>query len=467
MNISIDKYLKELGTQRIFLFLYNILFNKIKRASLFSIKKRSIQKSFNKKKYYYFSYYLYLYLKNYIIINHLKEAFSLVKNFDIKISDKRFKKDYEINIYLNSKKIYLIYRKHFYLRKYKYLIKWKFFASFISESRKKFKKKMKNLLINNDKKNFNEFSSRIFNKWREIIYIKDESKEIANMRKKFYLTKFISTKSIMLKWLHFKKWLITRNDNINTENVLNYENLLIELGQLRKENDDLIVIYYKKRQEYAKTLYDYNYMKKYYCEKCINENDEEIDYMSLKSSDIIEAGKMANSQLISQNKIDISKDQSKNTRSKNFDEKNENDNTKIKASIGVSSEGNNFIVNEENKLQSSNSNMISLSEDEDMNSRIGKKIPQCTGETILSKNLFLENSNNIINTNNNKSNKSKNKENEEEEENSKESIIKEYQKEYEEQQKYYENYIKILLEKKNELIQMKNMLKQQKNETFK
>ena len=459
LNISIDKYLKELGTQKLFLFLYDILFNKIKRASFYFIKKRSIQKTFNDKKYCYLSYYLYLYLKNHILINQLKEVFYFVKNIDIKKNSKKLKKDSEFTFYLKSKKIYLLYRKHLYL------IKWHFIASFISESKNKFKIKIKNLLINNDNKNNQELSTRLFNKWRENTYINYENDQIINNQRSFYLNKFISMKTLMLKWLHFKKWLITYNEsNDNTENVLTYENLLTELSQLRKENDDLTAIYCRKRQEYAKTLYDYNYMKKYYCEKCINENEDEIDYMSLKSDDIKEAGKMSNSLLISQNKLNFSKDQSKNTKSKNFDDKNENDNTKIKASIGISSDGNNFIVNEENRLQSSNSIIISLSEDEDNNSRIGKKIPQCAGETILSKNLFLDNnSNNVINSNNNKS---KNKENEEEE-NSKESIIKEYQKEYEEQQKYYENYIKILLEKKNELMQMKNMLQKQKNENLK
>ena len=454
INISIDSYLKKLGTQKIFLILYNIQFNKIKRASFFLIKKRCIQKSFNMKKYCYFSYYLYLYLKHYILKNYLKETFYFIKNFE-ENNNKRFKTDSEINIYLKLKKIYLLYKKNLNLKKYKYLIEWNFITSFISQTKNKFKQKMKYLIININKNSNHELSSRIFNKWRENIYINDKDNQIINLKKNFYLNKFLSMKTLMIKWLHFKKWLNTYNNN-NTENVLNYENLLIELGQLRKENDDLIAIYYKKRQEYAKTLYDYNYMKKYYCEKCINENDDEIDYMSLKSSDIKEAGKMTNSLLISQNL-------SKNMKSKNFEEKAENENTKIKASYGISSDGNNFIVNEENKLQSSNSNMISLSEDEDINSHIGKKIPQCTGETILSKNLFLDNSNNIINSNNYKS---KNKENEEEE-NSKESIIKEYQKEYEEQQKYYENYIKILMEKKNELIQMKNMLKKQKNDTLK
>ena len=323
---------------------------------------------------------------------------------------------------------------------------------------------MKYLISNIDNMNYNQLLPRLFNKWRKNKFSNPNYKQIIEIKKKFYLHKFITTKNLMLMWIHFKKWINTNN---NVMNILNYESLLMELDQLRKDNDDLIAIYYKKRQEYAKSLYDYNYMKKYYCKDCINENEDEIDYMSLKSNDIREAGKMSNSLLISQNKKNISKNNSKIIKNKGVDE----DNNKNKGSYGLSSDGNNnFIVNEENKLQSSNSNMLSISEDEDMNSHIGKKIPQCTGETIFTKNLFIDdniskNSNNMTNTNNYKS---KNMENNDEEEiNRRESIIKEYQKEYEEQQKYYENYIKILLNKKNELLQMKSMLKKQRNETQK
>ena len=465
-NLSIDKYLKILAIQKIFLFLYDIYISKIKRMPFYLIKKRGIQELFNSKKYLYFGYYMYLYLKNHIIKYDLKYVFYLMKNFGKNNNNKM--KEFGINIFFNTKKMYLIYKKYIYMKRYKYLIKWHLNSSFISQNKNKFQEKMKNILINLDNFNYNELLSKIFNKWKTTIYIYNKNYQLNQIKKQFFLNKFISTKTLMLKWIHFKKWL---NTNMENTTILNYENLLIELDQLKKDNDELISIYYKKRQEYAKTLYDYNYMKKYYCVKCINENEDEIDYMSLKSSDIREAGKMGNSLLISQNKMDVSKDNSKNMKSKNYEEKNENDNTKNKVSYGLSSEGNNFIVNEENKLQSSNSNMLSLSEDEDINSHIGKKIPQCTGETIFSKNLFVDdnlsnnnNNNNIINTNNYKS---RNKDNEDDENNSKENIIKEYQKEYEEQQKYYENYIKILLEKKNELIQMKNMLKKQKNENSK
>jgi len=471
-DMSFDKYIKRLSTHKLFLMLYDIFYNKIKRRAFYFIKKRAIHQSFIKQKYYYFSYYMYLFLKRYILLYVRKKIFYKIKNIGNYNSEEI--KDMRIIIYFKSKKLFLIYKRHIKLKMYKYLIQWKFISSSINHKKRAFKDKMKPLLIHLNKINNNQLISRIFSKWARNKFIGNKLNyiykynQLKELKKNFYLHKFISTKYLMSMWFHFKKW---QNTESNIMSILNYESLLIELDQLRKENDDLIPIYYKKRQEYAKSLYDYNYMKKYYCSNCINEHEEEIDYMSLKSNDIREAGKMTNSLLISQNKIDISKDNSKYNKNRSNEDKNEkDDNNRFKASYRLSSDGNNnFIVNEENKLQTSNSDMMSLSEDEDMNSHIGKKIPQCTGETIFSKNLFMDDNasktsnNNITNTNNYKSKNMDN--NDEEEINRRESIINEYQKEYEEQQKYYENYIKILLEKKNELIQMKNLLKKQKNES--
>ena len=222
----------------------------------------------------------------------------------------------------------------------------------------------------------------------------------------------------------------------------------MEIEKIKKENDNLIVIYYKKRQEYAKTLYDYNYMKKFYCDNCINEKEDEINYMSLKSNDIKEAGKLGDSLIISQNKIDNGKDISKNLQ-KSVD----NDASKSK-SFPFSFDENNFIVNEENKIQANNNSIINLSEDDNINNYLGKKVDQCPGENIQNKN-FSDDEENIINDNledeKNDINDINNDDN-----------INDYINEYEEQKKYYENYINILLEKKNELIQMKNMLISQK-----
>jgi hypothetical protein len=249
-------------------------------------------------------------------------------------------------------------------------------------------------------------------------------------------------KHLMTLWLSFKKWTSIIN---NSDNDLNYDNLLLKLERIRKENDNLIAIYYKKRQEYAKTLYDYNYMKKFYCVNCINEKEDEIDYMSLKSDDIKEAGKAYDSLAISQNKVSISKDNYKNLK-KSFGDNSSNQ----KVGLPISFDENNFVVNEENRLQTENSK-ISQNEENDLSNYVGKKIPQCDGETINSKNESDDdNINNVFN----------NMENNDIDINN--DNINDYKKEYEEQKKYYENYINILLEKKNELLEMKNLLMNQK-----
>ena len=257
-------------------------------------------------------------------------------------------------------------------------------------------------------------------------------------------------KHLKTLWLYLKKWS-TKRTNLKNDLNLNYENLLIQLEQIKKENDDLVAIYYKKRQEYAKTLYDYNYMKKYYCDNCINEKEDEIDYMSLKSSEIKEAGKPFDTFMPSQNKNDTqSKDNSR------YLKKTLGDNSiKPKSGMPISLDENNFSVNEENKLQSENS-LMNISDEDELSNYVGRKITQNALETNNSKNKVDEsNINNITEKNythddNNDYNDINN------------NNIDDYKNEYEEQKKYYENYINILLEKKNELIEMKNLLMSQK-----
>jgi hypothetical protein len=252
-------------------------------------------------------------------------------------------------------------------------------------------------------------------------------------------------KHLKTLWLYLKKWS-TKRTNLKNDLNLNYENLLIQLEQIKKENDDLVAIYYKKRQEYAKTLYDYNYMKKYYCDNCINEKEDEIDYMSLKSSEIKEAGKPFDTFMPSQNKNDTFKDNSR------YLKKTLGDNSiKPKSGVPISFDENNFSVNEENKLQTENS-LMNISDEDELSNYVGMKISQNVLETINSKNKVDDsNTNNITEKNythddNNDINNN----------------IDDYKNEYEEQKKYYENYINILLEKKNELLEMKNLLMSQK-----
>ena len=441
---SINENLKKLAAQKIFLSLKNIYLNKNKRLTFYTIKKKILQKLFKEKKYYYFSFFLFLLLKQHILIYISKNIFHFMRHIWIKQKNYKLNKQ---NIYFKCMKLYFIYKKYSKIRIHKYLIRFNFICSFLKRKEEKFQEKMKIILINIDKTNNKSVLAKLFNIWQQ--KTKENKKEIQKKQIKinFYLHKIIIMKHLKTLWIYFKKWLSSTN---NFDIALDYDNLLNELEKIRKENDNLISIYYKKRQEYAKTLYDYNFMKKFYCQNCINEKEDEIDYMSLKSSDIKEAGKDSNSLIKSQNKLDISKDNSKYLK-KSLDDNSFNQ----KVGLPIPFDENNFVVNEENRLQTEQSKK-SLNDENNLSNYVGKKVPQCDGETFNSKNVSDEdNINNVFNNmefndidiiNDN---------------------INDYKKEYEEQKKYYENYINILLEKKNELMEMKKMIMSQRLNTSK
>ena len=444
--VSINESLKKLSCQKIFLLLNNVLLCNIKRNILYKLKKTCIQHNFKKKKYYYLAFFIYILLKQHISVFITKGVFYFIKQIWNKKQNSIYQKN---NKYLKCKTLYLIYKKYHDIIKCKYLTKWYFIYSNSNRKKKIIQEKIKSILINIDNLSKNHILSTIFNNWHK------KTKEIETEEKKkelkiyFYLNKFITMKHLKTLWLYLKKWS-TKRTNLKNDLNLNYENLLIQLEQIKKENDDLVAIYYKKRQEYAKTLYDYNYMKKYYCDNCINEKEDEIDYMSLKSSEIKEAGKPFDTFMPSQNKNDTqSKDNSR------YLKKTLGDNSiKPKSGMPISLDENNFSVNEENKLQSENS-LMNISDEDELSNYVGRKITQNALETNNSKNKVDEsNINNITEKNythddNNDYNDINNN-------------IDDYKNEYEEQKKYYENYINILLEKKNELLEMKNLLMSQK-----
>ena len=442
---SINEQIKKIATQKMFLLLNNIYINHSKKNIFNIIRKKSLQKEFKAKKYYYFSLFIYILLKQHLLLHISKKAFYFIKNIWINQQNSKLNNK---NKNLQCIKLYLNYKKFSNIKKYKCLTKWNFICSCIRMNKNLFQERIKSILINIDKYNNNYILSKLFNKWNE----KTQENEIENQKKEikiyFYLNKLITMKHLTTLWLYFKKWSAI---SININNEYNYENLLIELEQIRKENDDLVAIYYKKRQEYAKTLYDYNYMKKYYCDSCINEKEDEIDYMSLKSNDIKEAGKPCESLKLSTNKVDINKENSKYLK-KTFGETS----SKQKSGLPISFDENNFAVNEENKIQT-DSNM-SLDEEDELSNYVGKKISQMTQETINGKYVPEDENNNIIihdikHENNYDQDSTINKN----------ENINDYKNEYEEQKKYYENYINLLLEKKKELLEMKNMLMNQKD----
>ena len=439
-DLSINECIKKLATQKIFLLLNNIYLYKAKKDTFFHIKKKSIQISFIKKKYYYFSFFIFLLLKKHLLIDIWKNAFYFLKQIWTQQQNSKFNNNI---IYLQCKKLYLIYKKYNNIRKYKYFNKWYFICSYINGNKKIFQEKMKSILINYEKNNNKNILSNIFDRWQEKIQEKNDEEQKRQIKINFYLNKFLIMKHLMTLWLYLKKWSAT---TINLNNGLNNDILLIELQKIKKENDDLIAIYYKKRQEYAKTLYDYKYMKKFYCDNCINEKEDEINYLSLKSNDIKEAGKEDNSYIVSPSNQDVRKDLSKNIK-----KSLEGELSKQKSGNPILFDENNFVVNEENQLQTNNSN-VEISDDNDINSNyVGRKIEQLNGESIMDKNGTEDyNFDSVFNNINEKENDINNDD------------INDYKKEYEEQKKYYENYINILLEKKNELMEMKKMLMNQK-----
>ena len=381
-----EKELKINAIKGIYFILNEILINKDKKYFYYYLKKIFLNTIYSNKIKNCAVIYLCQCIKYFIYNKNNNFIFRTIQTFVLKnnnINRINTTSDNSYIFYITSKKLYFIYKKKIDILKYNYFIKWRNKAHILS--------------LNND----------------------------ISKKKKYFLYKFIYSKKFNLLFYYFKKWCKITLKNKQQNQIINYDNLITELNQLRKENDELIAIYYKRKQEYAKTIYDYQYMKNYYCEKCINENDIEIDYLSIKSKDIKEAGLLfanSNSLNISRNKINNKEEDNKSKR--------------------VGSFGNNFKVNEENKLQSNNSSIMSLSENDDMNSKYGRKLPQCTTGTIFTKNMLNMGVKN--------------------EEKRDEGLIKEYQDEFNEQQKYYENYIKILMDKKNELLQMKNMLKNQK-----
>lgn len=59
-----------------------------------------------------------------------------------------------------------------------------------------------------------------------------------------------------------------------------FADLLSEAEKIKNENETLIKTYYDKKNQYKKIIYDYEYMKKHYCDKCMGESIE-IDYKSI------------------------------------------------------------------------------------------------------------------------------------------------------------------------------------------
>ena len=106
----------------------------------------------------------------------------------------------------------------------------------------------------------------------------DLSKLKSSLRINTILIRLIITKHNMIMLTYISKWL--RNSYTKS----NYTALMSQYENLKKENDNLIEVYYDKKNQYKKTIADYEYMKKHYCNECMGE-DVDIDYKSVDKED--------------------------------------------------------------------------------------------------------------------------------------------------------------------------------------
>ena len=106
----------------------------------------------------------------------------------------------------------------------------------------------------------------------------DLSKLKSSLRINTILIRLIITKHNMTMLTYISKWL--RNSYTQS----NYTALMSQYENLKKENDNLIEVYYDKKNQYKKTIADYEYMKKHYCNECMGE-DVDVDYKSVDKED--------------------------------------------------------------------------------------------------------------------------------------------------------------------------------------
>ena len=102
------------------------------------------------------------------------------------------------------------------------------------------------------------------------------SKLKSSLIKNQFLIHIIYSKNYNVLYHYFAKW------SKNIFSFSTFKDLLAQSEQIKKENDALIPSYYDKKNQYKKTIYDYEYMKKHYCKDCMGE-EFEIDYKSINN----------------------------------------------------------------------------------------------------------------------------------------------------------------------------------------
>jgi hypothetical protein len=117
----------------------------------------------------------------------------------------------------------------------------------------------------------------------EVKLIKEIVKNKFPMNKgSIIINRILSNHIIKIKF-YFKRWKNNIFNNEGFHKFNHYETILCEADLVKNEHENLILIYQEKRQNYQKTVQDYEYIKKHFCEECVNEGDFVLDYKSLNS----------------------------------------------------------------------------------------------------------------------------------------------------------------------------------------
>ena len=159
-------------------------------------------------------------------------------------------------INLKTKKVY-----NAYFLRWKYSLKKNYYKSHVS---------VDSMIIQNMSTILLEYENEDTKLKHEITNLK------TTLKKNQCLIHLIYSKSYNTLFYYFTRW------NKNIFSFSNFKELLAQSEQIKKENDVLINTYYEKKNQYKKTIYDYEYMKKHYCKDCMGE-DFEVDYKSINN----------------------------------------------------------------------------------------------------------------------------------------------------------------------------------------
>lgn len=208
-----------------------------------------------------------------------KIAYLETENSEISENNNLICLDSNINLYKRLVKIKIMFERkyekdlRFYFTKYKINIALSKNTKVFSKS--KFVHKIDFLIVENQSKVLIDYENEEMKLIREIVTNKFSMNRGA-----------IYAKIIFKNYLHkiskfFKIW----KREIFKKPYRTYEDILNDAEIIRNDRDNLYNLYTEKKVNYKKTIEDYEFIKKQFCEDCINEGDYILDYKTILPDD--------------------------------------------------------------------------------------------------------------------------------------------------------------------------------------